>query len=260
MISNYTLTLNINKFIEFYEYLSKLRESSQAKANSKTSRKPFSYFIKGPMLAQNYKFSNKNGLLPSWIDFKRIFVVFVHMIKETLSQNFHPYSIFIRLLTYEWEAFKFQWHSFNKLNWKISLEPVCCKKRQKSPNQGTGLGNRGHLKVLNDTKLVLNHLGSIWYHSQPLEVPYFPNQFLGWDFFAVSYSKPALASPKLSMLQNFYTNSSLWPLKQSLGNHSLVLEIINWSRLPRFTDKCLCCFLSHPCINSYYCELQWIFW
>ena len=27
------------------------------------------------------------------------------------------------------------------------------------------------------------HLGSIWYHSQPLEVPYSPNQFLGWDFF-----------------------------------------------------------------------------
>ena len=32
----------------------------------------------------------------------------------------------------------------------------------------------------------LNHLE---YHSEPLEVPYYPNQFLGWDFFfAVSYS------------------------------------------------------------------------
>ena len=30
---------------------------------------------------------------------------------------------------------------------------------------------------------LLNHLGSIWYHSQPLEVFYSPNQFLGWDFF-----------------------------------------------------------------------------
>ena len=37
-----------------------------------------------------------------------------------------------------------------------------------------------------------NHLGSIWYHSEPLEVPYSPNQFLGLDFFAISYSKPAL--------------------------------------------------------------------
>ena len=37
-----------------------------------------------------------------------------------------------------------------------------------------------------------NHLGSISYHSEPLEVPYFPKQFLGWDYFAVSYSKPVL--------------------------------------------------------------------
>jgi hypothetical protein len=42
--------------------------------------------------------------------------------------------------------------------------------------------------------MTLNHLGSIWYQSEPLEVPYCPNQFLGLDFFfAVSYSKPALA-------------------------------------------------------------------
>ena len=63
---------------------------------------------------------------------------------------------------------------------------------KKSPNQETCLGSRGHLKVLNDAKLVLNHLGSIWYYPEPLEGPYFPNQFLGWDFFAVSFSKPAL--------------------------------------------------------------------
>ena len=40
----------------------------------------------------------------------------------------------------------------------------------------------------------LNHIGSIWYHSEPLEVPHSPNQFLGWDFFAISYSKPALVN------------------------------------------------------------------
>ena len=27
------------------------------------------------------------------------------------------------------------------------------------------------------------HLGPIWYHSEPSDVPYSPNQFLGWDFF-----------------------------------------------------------------------------
>ena len=38
------------------------------------------------------------------------------------------------------------------------------------------------------------HLGSIWYHSEPSDVPYSPNQFLGWDFFATFYSKTALVS------------------------------------------------------------------
>ena len=38
------------------------------------------------------------------------------------------------------------------------------------------------------------HLGPIWYHSEPSDVPYSPNQFLGWNFFAVSYSKLALVA------------------------------------------------------------------
>ena len=75
----------------------------------------------------------------------------------------------------------------------LLLESSCCKKlqkRRKSSNQETVLGNRGFLKVLNDTKLVLsehewplNHLGSIRYNLKPSDVPYFQNQFLGWDFF-----------------------------------------------------------------------------
>ena len=27
------------------------------------------------------------------------------------------------------------------------------------------------------------HLGPIWYHLEPSDIPYSPNQFLGWDFF-----------------------------------------------------------------------------
>ena len=38
------------------------------------------------------------------------------------------------------------------------VEQACCKNGQKSPGQETGLGNRGRLKVLKDTKLVLNEL------------------------------------------------------------------------------------------------------
>ena len=36
------------------------------------------------------------------------------------------------------------------------------------------------------------HLGPIWYHPEPSDVPYSPNQFLGWDFFVASYSNTAL--------------------------------------------------------------------
>ena len=58
---------------------------------------PFSenlfYFIVKWTLAQNYKFSNKNDLLCTWRDFKKIFMVDVDMVNETLSQKFHSYSI-----------------------------------------------------------------------------------------------------------------------------------------------------------------------
>ena len=44
-----------------------------------------------------------------------------------------------------------------------------------------------------------NHLGSIWYQSEPLEFPYCPNQSLGLDlFFVVSNCKPALVVPAQS--------------------------------------------------------------
>ena len=57
----------------------------------------------------------------------------------------------------------------------------------------------GHMKILNDTKLILNdkgvtqaHLGPIWYHSEPSDLPYLTNQFFGWDSFAASYIRIAL--------------------------------------------------------------------
>ena len=67
-----------------------------------------------------------------------------------------------------------------------------------------GLVNMGRLKVLNDTKLSRmsmsrskRHLRSIWYHSEPSDFPYYPNQFLSWDFFCLLYSKLALAIFKM---------------------------------------------------------------
>ena len=46
---------------------------------------------------------------------------------------------------------------YQELQTHYVLELLCCKNWQKSPCQETGLENRGHLKVLNDTQLVLIH-------------------------------------------------------------------------------------------------------
>ena len=57
----------------------------------------------------------------------------------------------------------------------------------------------------------LNNLGSIWYHSEPSEVPYSPNQYLDRDFFATSYSKAALEqdNKKRRRKDNNYRNVRL---------------------------------------------------
>ena len=39
---------------------------------------------------------------------------------------------------------------------EIHLEPVCCKKLQKSPKQETGLMKSRPLEELNDAKLIVN--------------------------------------------------------------------------------------------------------
>ena len=46
------------------------------------------------------------------------------------------------------------------------------------------------------------HLGPIWYHSEPSDVHYFPNQFLDRDFFATSYSKAALDFASKTVFRN----------------------------------------------------------
>ena len=38
------------------------------------------------------------------------------------------------------------------------------------------MGKKGPLEAIH------GHLGPIWYHSELSDVPYSPNQFLGWDF------------------------------------------------------------------------------
>ena len=43
---------------------------------------------------------------------------------------------------------------FNNIN-VLKLEPSSCENWKKSPNQETGLGSKGRLKVLNDTTLLV---------------------------------------------------------------------------------------------------------
>ena len=38
------------------------------------------------------------------------------------------------------------------------------------------------------------HLGTIWYHSKPSDVPYSPHPFLGWDFFRPFLKKDSSSS------------------------------------------------------------------
>ena len=82
---------------------------------------------------------------------------------------------------------------------------------KKSPNQETGLANRGRLKLLIDTKLILNdkvvtynyaHLGPIWYHSEPSDIPILQTSFLVGTFFATSYSKIALVCNAFIIIYN----------------------------------------------------------
>ena len=42
------------------------------------------------------------------------------------------------------------------------------------------------------------HLGPIWYHSKPSDIPYSPNQFLGWDFFLPLFTTNRLTLDSLT--------------------------------------------------------------
>ena len=68
-------------------------------------------------------------------------------------------------------------------------------------NQKTGLGTRGPLEPVNDTKLVLNnyevthaHLETIWYHPEPFAVPYNKPALVIAHIFFVSLDRVALSA------------------------------------------------------------------
>ena len=48
----------------------------------------------------------------------------------------------------------------------------------------------------------LNHLGPIWYHSEPSDIAYLPNQSLGWDFFCRFLQQSGSSCDNLRKLGN----------------------------------------------------------
>ena len=119
---------------------------------------------------------------------------------------------------------------------------------KKSPEQKTGLGNRGRLTVLNDTKLVLNGMSDpliiqdqfgIIQNLQASPIP--QTRFLLWTFFAVSYSKTALNElwhflcKKAAKYKN-YANS------QKFCSHCVVIQTETLPLINRFSGYKFCFF------------------
>ena len=80
----------------------------------------------------------------------------------------------------------------------------------------------------------LNHLGSIWYHSEPQEVPYFPNQFLGWDFFCCFLQQTG--SRTTAYLSNIIFNDQNLPKHNFMQSETIVVTF-SFSFLPHFDQS-----------------------
>ena len=71
------------------------------------------------------------------------------------------------------------------------------------------------------------HLGPIWYHSEPFKMDsYSPNQFLGLDFFDVSYSKPALVLLSYILLGNINAFIHGKNCRRACGFQNLVWTLV----------------------------------
>ena len=81
----------------------------------------------------------------------------------------------------------------------------------------------------------LNHLGSIWYHSEPLEVPYFPNQFLFWGFIKATIFYCIQFDPLRvkRLLQSYFCFHGFKKEKEKGGKENIFDEniLMDWTKI-----------------------------
>ena len=91
------------------------------------------------------------------------------------------------------------------------------------------------------------NLGQIWYHSEPSDVPYSPNQFLGWDFFLPFITLNRLQSInkiegtpilKLAMVKRLQVKKFVKKLRQkNQSKNSLLGYPLYWHHGQRLVAK-----------------------
>ena len=117
----------------------------------------------------------------------------------------------------------------------------------------------------------LNHLGSIWYHSESWDIPNFLNQFLGWDFFrrflqqdgsslcAVCNGLKTTGGPSRSLMYLGQKKGCIIVFGQDFANIAIVLKLQPSQQLAhRESHGPSFFFLLHiglffvlPCIENY---------
>ena len=80
-------------------------------------------------------------------------------------------------------------------------------------------------------EVIYASLGPIWYHSEPSDVPYSPNQFLGWDLFCrfIQQDSSSTSPQKVWSANSFGLDNSKITVCTKLSIHTVILVII----LPR---------------------------
>ena len=91
----------------------------------------------------------------------------------------------------------------------------------------------------------LNHLGSIWYHSEFSDIPYSLNQFLGWDFFCrflqqegskiLSFPLPhcwIVYSEFRKQARSIFQHAATEAFKKCLGSRSKI-DNMGWNQIWR---------------------------